>query len=51
VLSIRDYLRLAVLEPEVLRIVGKESKQKGTAKLNSRQIYKVIKAARQAKSR
>jgi hypothetical protein len=48
-LSNRDYLRLAVLEPEVLRIVGNESKQKGTAKLNSRQIDKVIKAARQAR--
>jgi len=27
-----------VPEPEVLRIIGKESKQKGTNKLSSRQI-------------
>jgi hypothetical protein len=27
-LSIRDYVRLAVPEPESLRIIGKESKQK-----------------------
>jgi prevent-host-death family protein len=50
-LSIRDYVRLAVPEPEVLRILGKESKQKGTDKLTPQQIDRVIKAARWAKSR
>jgi prevent-host-death family protein len=50
-LSIRDYVRLAVPEPEVLRIIGKESKQKGTNKLNSRQIDQIVKAARRSKSR
>jgi prevent-host-death family protein len=50
-LSIRDYVRLAVPEPEVLRILGKESKQKGTDKLSSQQIDRVIRAARRAKSR
>jgi len=48
-LSIRDYVRLAVPEPEVLRIIGKESRQKGTNKLSSRQIDRVIKAARKVK--
>ena len=51
VLSIRDYVRLALPEPEVLRIIGKESRQKGTTKLSSRRIDEIIKAARKAKSR
>ena len=50
-LSIRDYVRLAVPEPEVLRIIGKESKQKGTNKLSSRQIDQIIKATRKARRR
>jgi prevent-host-death family protein len=50
-LSIRDYVRLTVPEPEVLRILGKESKQKGTEKLTSQQIDKAIQAARRPKSR
>ena len=34
-LSIRDYVRLAAPEPEVLRVIGEESKRKGTNKLSS----------------
>ena len=45
-LSIRDYVRLAAPEPEVLRLVGEESQRKGTDKLSSREIDQVIKAAR-----
>ena len=45
-LSIRDYVRLAAPEPEVLRVIGEESRRKGTDKLTSRQIDRVIKAAR-----
>jgi prevent-host-death family protein len=45
-LSIRHYVRLASPEPEVLRVIGEESKSKGTDKLSSREIDKVIKAAR-----
>lgn len=45
-LSIRDYVRLAAPEPAVLRIIGEESRRKGTDKLTSRQIDQVIKAAR-----
>ena len=50
-LSIRDHVRLAVPEPEVLRIIGKESRQKGANKLSSRQIDQIIKAARKARRR
>jgi prevent-host-death family protein len=45
-LSIRDYVRLAAPEPEVLRVIGEESRKKGTDKLTSRQIDQIIKAAR-----
>ena len=48
-LSIRDYVRLAAPEPEVLRAIGEESRRKGTASLSSFQIDRVIKAARGAK--
>ena len=50
-LSIRDYVRRVVPEPEVLRIIGKESKQRVTNKLSSRQIDQIIKAARKARRR
>lgn len=45
-LSIRDYVRLAAPEPEVLRVIGEESRRKGTDKLTSRQIDQEIKTAR-----
>ena len=48
-LSIRDYVRLAAPEPEVLRVIGEESQRKGTDKLSSRQIDQVIKVARTPK--
>ena len=50
-LSIRDYVRLAVPEPEVLRIIGRESKQKGTHKLSSEKIDQIVKAARRSRRR
>ena len=37
-IGIRDYVRLAAPEPEVLRVVGEESQRKGTDSLTSRQI-------------
>ena len=49
-LSIRDYVRLAAPEPEVLRLIGDESRLKGTAALSWRQIDRVIKATRARKS-
>jgi prevent-host-death family protein len=48
-LSIRDYVRLAAPEPEVLRLIGVESQRKGTDKLTSRQIDNLIKTARMPK--
>jgi prevent-host-death family protein len=46
-LSIRDYVRLAAPEPEVLRLIGEDSRRKG---LTSRQIDQVIKASRAQQS-
>jgi prevent-host-death family protein len=45
-LSIRDYVKLAAPEPEILRIVGEESERNGTDKLTSRQIDQLIKSTR-----
>ena len=45
-LSIRDYVKLAAPEPEVLRVIGEESERKGKSRLTSRQIEQVIKASR-----
>src|ERR1700687_6313126 len=45
-LSIRDYVRLATPEPEVLKALGEESKRKGTDALRSRQIEQVIRKTR-----
>src|SRR6202140_2884278 len=50
-LSIRDYVRLAAPEPEVLRVIGEESQRKGTDKLTSRKIDQTIRAARAEKSK
>jgi prevent-host-death family protein len=50
-LSIRDYVKLAAPEPEVLRILGEESERKGTSALTSRQIDRVIKASRSQKTK
>ena len=49
-LSIRDYVRLAAPEPEVLQAIGVESQRKGTDKLTSSQIDRIIKAARSKRS-
>jgi prevent-host-death family protein len=48
-LSIRDYVRLAAPEPEVLRVIGEESERKGTSALTSSQINRIIKASRKTK--
>jgi prevent-host-death family protein len=48
-LSIRDYVKLAAPEPEVLRVIGAESQRKGTDKLTSRQIDRIVKATRAQK--
>src|SRR5271163_1637862 len=48
-LSIRDYVKLAAPEPEVLRIIGEESERNQTNRLSSRQIDTIIKVARAQK--
>ena len=50
-LSLRDYVRLAAPEPEVLRVIGEDSERNGTNTLSSRQIDQVIKAARAKKKK
>lgn len=50
-MSIRDYVRLAAPEPEVLRLIGEESQRKGTSKLSERQIDQIIKTTRAQKSK
>jgi len=50
-LSIRDYVRLAVPEPEVLQAIRKESIRKRTTKLSTTQIDRIVKAARRSKRR
>jgi prevent-host-death family protein len=50
-LSIRDYVKLAAPEPEVLRIIGEESERNGTSSLTSRQIDQIIKATRAQKKK
>jgi len=45
-LSIRDYVRLAAPEPEVLKAVGQESKENRTDTLSSREIDQLIRNTR-----
>ncbi len=50
-LSIRDYVKLAAPEPEVLRILGEESEGSGTNALTPRQIDQIIKTTRAQKKK
>ncbi len=50
-LSIRDYVRLAAPEPEILRLIGEESRRKGTNRFSSSHIDKVIKNTRRQVSK
>jgi hypothetical protein len=50
-LNIRDYVKLAAPEPEVLRLIGDEANRNRTAALTSRQIDEVIKTARSEKKK
>jgi len=45
-LSIKDYVRLAAPEPEILKAIGEESKRNGTDSMTSRQIDQIIKSTR-----
>jgi len=48
-LSIRDYVRLAAPEPDVLRMIGEESRRRGTDQLTCRKIDRIIAIARKGK--
>jgi len=50
-LSIRDYVRLAAPEPEVLRVIGEESERNGTSTFTSRRIDQITKTSRSQKSK
>jgi prevent-host-death family protein len=50
-LSIRDYVKLAAPEPEVLRIIGEQSKRNGTNTMTPRKIDKIIKEYRAQKKK
>ena len=50
-LSIRDYVKLAAPEPEVLAIIGQESERNGTSKISSRGIDQIIKSVRSRRSK
>lgn len=50
-LSIRDYVRLAAPEPEILKIIGEESERNRTHTLTSRQLDRIIKATRTQKKK
>jgi hypothetical protein len=50
-LNVREYLRLAAPEPEVLRVIGEESVRNGTAELTLREIDAIVKAARAQNTR
>jgi prevent-host-death family protein len=48
-ISIRDYVKLAAPEPEVLRIIGEEAERSRVSTLTSRQVDQIIKASRSQK--
>jgi hypothetical protein len=50
-LNIRDYVKLAAPEPEILKIIGEEAKRSKTSVLTSRQIDQVIKTVRSEKKK
>ncbi len=49
IVSVADYIRLAAPEPEILRIVGEESRRKGTNRLSMRRIDAVVRESRREK--
>ncbi len=50
-LSIRDYVKLAAPEPEVLKIIGEESTRNRTDALTSRQVDQIIQSTRAQKKK
>ena len=50
-LSIRDYVRLAAPEPEVLQLIGEESRENRTDAVTTRQIDEMIRKTRKQRSK
>jgi prevent-host-death family protein len=50
-MNIRDYVKLAAPEPEILKVIGAEARRNRTNALTSRQIEQVIKTARTDKKK
>jgi prevent-host-death family protein len=48
-LSIRDYVKLAAPEPEVLTAIGREASRNGISRMKSGQIDRLIRARRSGK--
>jgi|SRR5579863_1045543 len=49
--SVLEYARLASPEPEVLRLLGEDSRRQGTDRLNAKQIDRVIRSVRASRSK
>jgi len=49
ILSVKDYIRLAAPEPEILRIIGEESRRNKTNRLTMRQVEGLIRRVRRAR--
>jgi hypothetical protein len=47
--SARDYVKLVIPEPDVIRVIGQESEQNGASTLTLRQIDQIIKTSRSRK--
>jgi len=50
-LSLRDYVKLAAPEPEVLKLIGADAKRNRTSALTSRQIDEIVKRTRADKKK
>jgi hypothetical protein len=50
-MSLRDYVKLAAPEPEILRIIGEESVKRGTDKITMKEIDREIQAVRARKKK
>lgn len=50
-LNIRDYVKLAAPEPEILKVIGDEAKRNKTSALTSARIDRIIKTARSGKKK
>jgi hypothetical protein len=48
-LGIKDYIRLASPEPEILKAIGEASTRRGTSKITSHQIDRIVKQTRAAR--